>query len=108
MDVINNEVQNIINCANQKYDINQIYIFGSYAYGKPHKDSDIDVCIITEENNISKREILKNIRKSIVDVVQKPLDILVFSKQEFQEQMIIESSIEYQIRTKGVKVYEKQ
>ncbi len=29
--------------------INQAYLFGSYAKNKQHKDSDIDVCIISDD-----------------------------------------------------------
>jgi len=32
----------------------KIILFGSYAYGTPNEDSDIDLCII--ENSISKTE----------------------------------------------------
>ena len=28
----------------------KIYLFGSYAYGTPNEDSDIDLCILTDEN----------------------------------------------------------
>ena len=34
-------------------DPHKIILFGSYAYGKPNEDSDIDLCII-EKNIISK------------------------------------------------------
>lgn len=105
MNKINNEIQNLINKVNQIYNIKEIYVFGSYAYGTPTKDSDIDICIITEENNISKRELLKTIRRAIIDVVNKPVDILVYSKDEFQDRTINESTIEYKISTAGVKVY---
>lgn len=105
MNKINNEIQNLINKVNQIYNIKEIYVFGSYAYGTPTKDSDIDICIITEENNISKRALLKTIRRAIIDVVNKPVDILVYSKDEFQDRTINESTIEYKISTEGVKVY---
>jgi predicted nucleotidyltransferase len=32
-------------------DIEQVYLFGSYAKGQPHKDSDIDVAFITENTD---------------------------------------------------------
>lgn len=105
MTEINNEIQNIIKRIDSIYKINEIYLFGSYAYGTPTKDSDIDLCIITEDNNISIRDMLKNIRKSTVDIVNKPLDILIYTKKQFKERSINESTIEYIISNKGVKVY---
>ncbi len=105
MSEINNEIQNLIKRIDSIYQIKEIYLFGSYAYGTPNKDSDIDICIITEDNNISIRDMLKSIRKSTVDIVNKPLDILIFSKSHFNERSINESTIEYTISHKGVKVY---
>jgi len=29
--------------------INKIYLFGSYAYGNPNEDSDIDLCVVVVE-----------------------------------------------------------
>ena len=44
----------------------QIILFGSYAYGTPTKDSDLDICII-DKGEISKRE-----RKSKIQNATKP------------------------------------
>jgi predicted nucleotidyltransferase len=30
--------------------LKKIYLFGSYAYGRPHKDSDIDICIVFSDD----------------------------------------------------------
>jgi len=49
--------------------------------------------------------VLKNIRKSTIDVINKPLDILIYNKDQFEERSINESTIEYTIRKKGVKVF---
>jgi uncharacterized protein len=104
-----NEIKNEINYFLQKidsiYKIKEVYIFGSYAYGTPNNDSDIDICIITEEDDISIRDMLKNIRKSTIDVIDKPLDILIYKKDHFEERSVNESTIEYTISKKGVKVY---
>ncbi|MDR0935826.1 MAG: nucleotidyltransferase domain-containing protein [Oscillospiraceae bacterium] len=31
-------------------DTEAIYLFGSYAYGTPHKDSDLDICVIVPDS----------------------------------------------------------
>jgi len=30
--------------------INKIYLFGSYAYGNPNEDSDIDLCVVVNDD----------------------------------------------------------
>jgi len=105
MSEINNEIENLIKKIVSIYQIKEIYLFGSYAYGTPNENSDIDICIITEDNNIWIRDMLKNIRKSTVDIINKPLDIFIYTKNQFNERSINESTIEYTISHKGVKVY---
>ena len=48
------EIQQIANCIGKIIAVNSIILFGSYAYGKPEVDSDIDLCIITSENKEAK------------------------------------------------------
>ncbi|MGI6533897.1 MAG: nucleotidyltransferase domain-containing protein [Peptococcia bacterium] len=44
------------------------------------KDSDIDLCIIINDSKTRKRDLIKNIRKSISEVAKKPVDILVYDR----------------------------
>ena len=60
---LQNEIDNIIEEINKVVDVNKIYLFGSYAYGNPKNDSDLDLCILTNNNDERKRDL---IRKKIV------------------------------------------
>jgi len=44
--------------------IKKIYLFGSYAYGRPTKDSDIDLCVIIK-NNLDKSNVYQKIALSL-------------------------------------------
>ncbi len=105
MNEINDKMNFFIKKIDSLYKINEVYIFGSYAYGTPNHDSDIDICIITEEDNQKIREMLKNIRKLSIDLVNRPLDILIYNKEQFEKRSVNESTIEYIISKKGIKVY---
>ena len=48
---LQNEIDNIIEEINKVVDVNKIYLFGSYAYGNPKNDSDLDLCILTNNND---------------------------------------------------------
>ena len=67
----------------------KIILFGSYAHGNPNRNSDIDLMIILDNNHVSKtyQERLNkkiSIRNLVLEINRKiPLDILVYSKEEF-------------------------
>ena len=80
----------------------KIYLFGSYAYGTPNEDSDIDLCILTDENR-RKLEILREIRRNVGDI-NYPLDILVYKTDEFNERVNNKYIMESKIYKDGVEI----
>ena len=80
----------------------KIYLFGSYAYGTPNEDSDIDLCILTAENK-RKLEILREIRRNVGDI-NYPLDILVYKTDEFNERVNNKYIMESKIYKDGVEI----
>ena len=74
------EVAALVSQINEVALVDRIYLFGSFAYGEPNKDSDLDLCIITENYDIRKRDLVRTIRKSISDVATMPVDILVYKR----------------------------
>ncbi|GBR75551.1 DNA polymerase beta domain-containing protein [Candidatus Termititenax persephonae] len=85
--------------------VEQIYLFGSYAYGKPHQDSDLDFYVVLDDK-VELRDIdaAIKIRKAIRDKKNMPVDILV-SKQKAFFQRKDNATIEKQIANNGVLVY---
>ena len=80
----------------------KIYLFGSYAYGTPNEDSDIDLCILTDENK-RKLEFLREIRRNVGDI-NNPLDILVYKTDEFNERVNNKYIMESKIYKDGVEI----
>ncbi|MEG1637684.1 MAG: nucleotidyltransferase domain-containing protein, partial [Cellulosilyticaceae bacterium] len=62
---IEQEVKNLIQVIKDVTHTNKIYLFGSYAYGTPNEDSDIDLCVVTDDTEIRKIDLMKRIRKAI-------------------------------------------
>jgi predicted nucleotidyltransferase len=104
---INEEITKIINVINQVTPANQILLFGSFAYGEPDMSSDIDLCIVIDDLSLSKRDVIKSIRKSITSIATMPVDLLVYSKEEFMMRVIVETTLEHKIAHEGVVVYEQ-
>lgn len=99
------ELENLLKQINQISDVNSIYLFGSYAYGKPNEDSDLDICVVTNDKSKRKIEIMKLIRKSLAKVATMPIDLLVYYSDEFSEKAKLKTTMEHEILIQGVKIY---
>jgi predicted nucleotidyltransferase len=62
--------------------IKKVYLFGSCAYGKPNKDSDIDICIVFADN-IDITETYMRFAVPLFDKGIMPVDKLVYHESEF-------------------------
>ncbi|MFZ1290134.1 MAG: nucleotidyltransferase domain-containing protein [Melioribacteraceae bacterium] len=83
-------------------EISKIFLFGSYAYGKPNKDSDIDLLIVSPQfDNLSKDEFGSKLwlATEAVDFIIEPIGIgeKVFNKNKFSPLLDL-------IRKKGIEI----
>ena len=78
----------------------KIILFGSYAYGTPNEDSDVDICVIEKEYK-NKWEEKRKISR-LLDNIRVPFDILnpKLDEYEFYSQEI--NSVYYDIDKKGI------
>jgi predicted nucleotidyltransferase len=82
-----------------------VILFGSYAYGNPRPDSDIDLLIIkdTSERFIDR---WVTVRKILSDPTRKvPLETLVLTPQELSERLAIGDQYLAEIMEKGEVLY---
>ena len=66
----------------------KIILFGSYAYGTPNADSDLDICIVKKEvksKSKEKREIREKLKDFFIakDILVPTLDEYDFYKNQF-------------------------
>jgi predicted nucleotidyltransferase len=66
------------------FDFSSIFLFGSYAKGKPHKYSDIDVAVVSKK---MKRNYEKNLDKlnDISFKVNDRLEVHAFTPEDFKD-----------------------
>ena len=87
------------------YNPDKIILFGSYAYGVPDENSDIDLLIIKDtEKTRPERGI--EVRK-ILSGAMVPMDILIYTNQEIKESLNKKYSFVYQALSNGKTLYEK-
>jgi predicted nucleotidyltransferase len=84
-----------------------IYLFGSYAYGKPTEKSDIDVYIVLPDNIINISEIYAKIIGDLGDKKIFFIDLLLNRETVFNKRMK-ENILEKTICKKGKIIYHEQ
>lgn len=84
-----------------------IILFGSYAYGTPNEDSDIDLYVVTNDNFIpktweEKSKLTRKFSKSLRDLRKTfAIDLIVHTKKMNEKFIELESSFSQEIMQKG-------
>ncbi len=88
------------------YQPEKIYLFGSYATGKPTDDSDVDLFII---KNTDKRKIERNweVRRCIKTYPRTGVDIIVYTPLELHNGLLQTINIGKEAITTGRLIYER-
>jgi len=85
--------------------VEQIYLFGSYAYGTPHKDSDLDLFVILkDEVQLRDIEAAIKIRLAIAEHQSMPIDLLVIKKSRYMERKTA-PTLERKVAREGILIY---
>ena len=101
-------IQNLydmVNAVKGIIPLREAYLFGSYAYGEPHQESDYDLYFVADSIKGSRYDIIAQIYGVIDDVREKPVDILLNTKEHFDGRKEISSTLEYKIARDGIKLY---
>ena len=83
--------------------VKQIYLFGSYAYGEAHPESDIDLMVVVD-NDLDPLKTNMRINKALVGKRFFPLDILVNKESAFDEAAGM-LTLQNRIKNEGVLLY---
>ncbi|GHU75234.1 hypothetical protein FACS189461_1100 [Spirochaetia bacterium] len=85
--------------------VEQMYLFGSYAVGKPHKDSDLDIyVVISDDTPYRATDAISIIYNAIYDKKTMPVDILVSKKSQFEDRRL-GPTIEKEVAANGKLLY---
>jgi predicted nucleotidyltransferase len=105
LDKIRPELDALIKIIVDTVPVEQIYLFGSYAYGAPHKDSDLDLYIVFKDD-LSMREIdaLLAARTAMHQAQTMPVDLLGLKLNRFLDRKT-DATLERKIAREGVKIY---
>jgi len=90
----------------EKVPTEQIWLFGSYAYGTPHKNSDIDVYVVMKDDT-QMRELDATTAintERIFRRTKRPVDVLAIKLNRFNYRAK-NFSMERKIINEGIKIY---
>lgn len=100
---INAEIKDLCRQIVENFRPEKVVLFGSYAYGKPNADSDIDLLVVMpfEGRNSQKAiEILSGVETNL------PLDLLVRTSEQVKQRIEMEDFFMQDIIGKGKVLYE--
>lgn len=107
--MLNEDIKNkIVTRITDNLKVKNIILFGSYANGKPHEDSDIDLVVILDEHGFSqtfKERIEKRQKVShlFFDMRQEiAMDFLVYTTEEWQRVIQLDTSFIREIKQTGI------
>jgi predicted nucleotidyltransferase len=101
------EIYEIVEKLIREYNPLKIILFGSYAYGNPKKDSDIDLFILknTDERRVDR---FVHVKRIVYDPSRTvPVSPLVYTPDEVQTRLKMGDDFVEEILQKGVVLYEK-
>lgn len=79
-------IKQIVNKIVKEFNPERVILFGSYAWGKPHPDSDVDLLIVKTDPQKNTREMAIELEK-LLSKRDFPLDLLVYKPDELQEKI---------------------
>jgi predicted nucleotidyltransferase len=102
------EIMAIAETIKNTVDCEKIYLFGSFAYGEPHKDSDLDFYVVLpDDSNMRPIEAMREIHRNLSSVKRTmPVDVLAARSSRFAEMSAL-PTMERQIAREGVMLYEQ-
>jgi len=77
-------IKEAIDFLSQYIKVDSLILFGSYAYGKPHNHSDIDIAVVSDDfKNMSAFDKINLFAKTI-SAVDSRLELIGFLKTDYQ------------------------
>ncbi|HLC15020.1 MAG TPA: nucleotidyltransferase domain-containing protein [Thermodesulfovibrionia bacterium] len=96
----------------KKLDLYKVILIGSFAYGHPDKDSDVDLIVVTNDeyfpkNYQEKSNLYLKISNTLTDIAGMiPIDLIVYTKSMYNRFIQVGSLFSKKVSQKGVILYE--
>jgi len=88
-------------------DPEKIILFGSHAYGKAKKGSDLDLLVVVKESSLPRYKRSVPIYKALAGILV-PKDVVVYTEKEIEEWRNVPLAFITTVARKGEVIYEKR
>lgn len=85
----------------------EIYLYGSHAYGHPREDSDVDLLVIVRDSSLASHARAIEAYRALRGL-KLPVEVKVVTRAEYERRAGWLSSIERVVREKGKVLYESR
>ena len=104
-DTLQSELETLKEIIIRTVPVEQIWLFGSYAYGTPHKDSDLDLYVVLKDSvQMRMIDAAITIRIAIGRKKTMPVDVVTNTLGKYRERAKF-PTLERTIARKGIKIY---
>jgi uncharacterized protein len=104
--IAQNDIEKLTNTIIEIEQPDQIVLFGSYAYGEPNEDSDIDILVV-KDFHIPRHRRGQTLLKAL-SYVRFPLDIVFYTPAEIAKWQNASLAFITTVMSKGKVLYERQ
>lgn len=91
----------------ERIPMNEVYLFGSHAYGNPDAESDVDLCIVSDLKGQRRIDVMIKARKALGSITKDPIDIIVYEQGDFHKRADYIANLEHTIKNEGILIYER-
>jgi predicted nucleotidyltransferase len=103
--VARRSIRAVVKRIAEQFDPERIILFGSYAYGRPHPDSDVDLLVVLATNERARAKQIEIART--LSPHPFGMDILVRTPEQLRERIALGDYFLREIVTKGQVLYER-
>jgi predicted nucleotidyltransferase len=82
----------------------KVYLFGSHAYGSPHRDSDLDLLVVVPDDAGNQLEVFSQGMTALRGMAV-PVDLVVFHRRDMEKWAPIRCSLPHAAVSKGRLLY---
>jgi len=101
---IENDLKVVMQAISTNTKVEDIFLFGSWAYGEPKPDSDLDIYLVIPDTDVDICDLNAEIRFALYKKLTLPLDLVIAKKSVFERRRK-GLTLENVIAKQGVRIY---
>lgn len=98
-------IQSVVRKITEQFDPERVILFGSYAYGKPHSFSDVDLLVVLKTQERPRTKQIEIVRA--LSPHPFGMDILVRTPEQLEQRIRLGDPFLQEITQKGKVLYER-